>query len=135
MRKAFKAYDIRGVFDTDFTAADVYKIGYFLPRLLNTSKVLVGMDIRLSSEIIFKSLSDGITDAGADVDFCGLTTTPMIYWATAKYNYGASVMITASHNPAKYNGLKISRREALPVGFDTGLSELLTLAEIVMYAL
>ncbi len=129
MRKAFKAYDIRGIFDTDFTAADVYKIGYFLPQLLNTTRVLVGMDVRVSSITIFKSLSDGITDAGADVDFCGLSTTPMIYWATARYDYDASVMITASHNPASHNGLKISRKEALPVGYDTGLCELLSLAE------
>lgn len=129
MRKAFKAYDIRGIFDVDFNANDVYRIGYFMPRLLNADKVLIGMDVRLSSQTIFENLSKGITDAGADVHFCGLTTTPMIYWATAKFGYDASVMITASHNPAKYNGLKISRKEALPVGYDSGLSILLELAE------
>lgn len=129
MRNAFKAYDIRGIFDVDFNADDVYRIGYFLPRLLDADKVLIGMDVRLSSQTIFDNLSRGITDAGADVHFCGLSTTPMIYWATAKFDFPASVMITASHNPANYNGLKISRREALPVGFDSGLSELLELAE------
>lgn len=129
MKNAFKAYDIRGVFGTDFTEKDVYRIGFFLPRLLKAKKVLIGMDVRLSSQVIFDSLSKGITDAGADVDFCGHSTTPMIYWATARYDYSASVMITASHNPAKYNGLKISRREALPVGYDSGLRELHRLAE------
>lgn len=129
MKNAFKAYDIRGVFGTDFSEKDVYRIGYFLPRLLKADKVLIGMDVRLSSQIIYDSLSKGITDAGADVDFCGHSTTPMIYWATARYNYSASVMITASHNPAKYNGLKISRRHALPVGYHSGLRELRQLAE------
>ncbi|HLN53482.1 MAG TPA: phosphomannomutase/phosphoglucomutase [Lentimicrobium sp.] len=130
MRTAFKAYDIRGIFGKDFTGEDVYRIGYFLPGLLNADKVLIGMDVRISSRTIYENLSRGITDAGADVDFCGHTTTPMIYWATAKYGYNASAMITASHNPAQYNGLKVSGRDALPVGYDTGLSDLLELAEI-----
>ena len=64
---AFKAYDIRGVYDRDFTAGDVYRIGYFLPGLLNSSKVLVGRDVRVSSPAIYTALTDGIRDAGADV--------------------------------------------------------------------
>lgn len=128
MKKAFKAYDIRGVFDRDFNLGDVYKMGYFLPQLLGSEKVLVGRDIRLSSDAIFKALSDGICDAGADVYDIGLSTTPMVYWATAKFGFGASVQITASHNPKEYNGLKVSRADALPVGYDTGLSELLNMA-------
>lgn len=129
MRNAFKAYDIRGIFGKDFTEEDVYRIGYYLPGLLKADKVLIGMDVRISSQVIFENLSRGITDAGVDVDFCGLSTTPMIYWATAKYGYNASVMITASHNPAQYNGLKVSGKDALPVGFDNGLSTLMNLAE------
>ena len=129
MRKAFKAYDIRGVYNRDFNGGDVYKIGFFLPALLKAETVLVGHDVRISSPEILEYLCKGITDAGADVHVAGECTTPMIYWATAKFNYQASVMITASHNPANYNGLKISRAEALPVGFDSGLSDLLELAE------
>jgi len=129
MRKAFKAYDIRGIYNQDFSGSDVYKIGFFLPQLLSAETVLVGYDVRISSLEILEFLCKGITDAGADVQVAGECTTPMIYWATAKYNYKASVMITASHNPANYNGLKISREEALPVGFDSGLSELLEMAE------
>ncbi|HSW67652.1 MAG TPA: phosphomannomutase/phosphoglucomutase [Bacteroidales bacterium] len=121
---AFKAYDIRGVYQKDFNLADVYKIGFFLPQLLNATKVLVGRDIRLSSDEIFNALASGITDAGADVFDAGLTTTPMVYWATAKFEFTASVQITASHNPAEYNGMKISRQGALPVGYDTGLKDL-----------
>ncbi len=129
MRNAFKAYDIRGVFGKDFTEEDIYKIGYFLPTLLKADKVLIGMDVRVSSKVIFENLSKGIMDAGADIDFAGLTTTPMIYWATARYDYYASVMITASHNPPEYNGLKISGKDALPIGFDNGLSALLRMTE------
>lgn len=129
MKKAFKAYDIRGIFNRDFNLDDVYKIGYFLPQLLKSSKVLVGRDVRLSSDDIFTALAKGINDAGADVYNAGLTTTPMVYWATAKYGFKASVQITASHNSKEYNGLKISRSEALPVGYDTGLNQLEKLIE------
>lgn len=121
---AFKAYDIRGKYGTDFNKDDVYKIGFFLPELLNTKKILVGRDMRLSSPEIFAYLCKGIEDSGADVYNLGLCTTPMVYWATAEYNFDASVMITASHNPKDDNGLKISRTGALPVGYDTGLSTL-----------
>ncbi|MBI9034960.1 MAG: phosphomannomutase/phosphoglucomutase [Bacteroidales bacterium] len=122
--KAFKAYDIRGIFGVDFTAVDAYKIGFFIPELLNTTKVLVGRDIRNSSDEIHQELIKGICDAGADVYDAGLTTTPMIYWATAKFDFEASVQITASHNPREYNGMKISGKNALPVGYDSGLSDL-----------
>lgn len=129
MRKAFKAYDIRGVYNRDFNGSDVYKIGFFLPELLGAETILVGYDVRESSSEILEFLCKGITDSGADVHVAGECTTPMIYWATAKFDYQASVMITASHNPAQYNGLKISRASALPVGFDSGLSELLEMTQ------
>ncbi|MFO7731933.1 MAG: phosphomannomutase/phosphoglucomutase [Spirochaetia bacterium] len=122
--KAFKAYDIRGVYDQDFTAEDVYKIGFFLPRLLNTNKVLVGRDVRSSTEEIFEALSRGVNDAGADIYDMGLATTPMVYFGTAHFNFDASVQITASHNPKEYNGLKVSRSGALPVGYYSGLADL-----------
>jgi len=121
--KAFKAYDIRGVYNKDFNKDDVYKIGYFLPRVLNASKVLVGRDVRDSSPEILEYLTRGIVDSGADVFYARLATTPMIYWGTAKFDFEASVMITASHNPAEYNGLKVSGKDARPVGYDTGLNE------------
>ena len=121
---AFKAYDIRGIYNQDFNKTDVYRIGFFLPKLLKTKKVLVGRDVRLSSPEIYDSLTLGITDAGAEVYNIGLSTTPMVYWATAHYGFDASVMITASHNPKEYNGLKISRTNALPVGYDSGLDKL-----------
>ncbi len=119
--KAFKAYDIRGVYGVDFTGDDVYRIGYFLPEVMKTNKILVGRDVRLSSPEIFDCLTRGITDAGADVCNLGLSTTSMVYWSTAKFDFDASVMITASHNPASHNGLKVSAKNAAPVGYDSGL--------------
>lgn len=121
---AFKAYDIRGVWGKDFNEDTVYKIGYFLPELLNTDHVVVGRDVRASSPVIHDQLIKGITDRGADVWDLGLSTTPMVYWATTHLDADASVQITASHNPAEYNGLKISRTGALPVGGDSGLKDL-----------
>jgi phosphomannomutase len=127
--KAFKAYDIRGVYNKDFNKIDVYKIGYFLPKVLNAKSVLVGRDVRKSSPEIFNFLCKGITDAGANIVDANLATTPMIYFATAKYNFDASVMITASHNPAEYNGLKVSGKDAKPIGYHNGLNELEQLVE------
>ncbi|MCK4664450.1 MAG: phosphomannomutase/phosphoglucomutase [Bacteroidales bacterium] len=121
---AFHAYDIRGVYNKDFNKHDVYKIGYFLPKLLKAKKILVGRDVRVSSDEVFKYLTKGITDYGADVYNIGLSTTPMVYYSTAKHNFDASVQITASHNSKEYNGLKVSRTNALPVGYDTGLKEI-----------
>ena len=121
---AFHAYDIRGIYNKDFNQEDVYRIGYFLPQLLSANKILVGRDARVSSPEIFAALVRGINDAGADVFDIGLATTPLVYYTTAKLGFKASVQITASHNPKEYNGLKISRENALPVGYDSGLKEL-----------
>ena len=121
---AFHAYDIRGVYNVDFDKETAYKVGYFLPELLSADKVLVGRDARVSSDEIHEYLLKGITDAGADVYDAGLCTTPMVYFGTAFYGFNASVQITASHNPAEYNGMKVSRENALPVGYDTGLGQI-----------
>lgn len=121
---AFHAYDIRGIWKEDFDESTVYKVGYFLPKLLGADKVLVGRDCRESSPAIHEALLKGITDSGADVYDIGLSTTPLVYFGTAFYGFKASVQITASHNPAEYNGLKVSRENALPVGLDTGLGQI-----------
>ncbi len=121
---AFHAYDIRGIYNVDFDKEVAYKVGYFLPELLAADKVLVGRDARVSSDEIHEYLVKGITDAGADVYDIGLSTTPMVYFGTANYGFKASVQITASHNPAEYNGMKVSRENALPVGLDTGLGQI-----------
>ena len=121
---AFHAYDIRGIYNVDFDKDIAYKVGFFLPELLSADKVLVGRDARVSSPEIHEYLIKGLTDAGADVYDIGLSTTPMVYFGTANYGFKASVQITASHNPAEYNGMKVSRENALPVGLDTGLGQI-----------
>lgn len=122
--KAFKAYDIRGVYPRDWNREDAYRIGFFLPRLLDTKEFLVGRDVRLSSDEIFSALTQGLADAGAVAYDLGLTTTPMVYWATARKGFKASVQITASHNSKEYNGMKVSTTDALPVGYDAGLKKI-----------
>ena len=121
---AFHAYDIRGIYNVDFDKNDVYKIGYFLPKMLKVDRVLVGRDVRVSSPEIFEYLTKGIIHSGATVYDVGLATTPMIYYSTAKNQFDASVMITASHNGKEYNGLKVSTTNALPVGYENGLQEI-----------
>ncbi len=127
--KAFKAYDIRGEYGKDLNREMIYRIGYFLPEILPINEIFVGRDIRLSSDEIFEALAAGLTDAGVNVTDGGLTTTSMVYWGTGKYDFDASVMITASHNPKNHNGLKISARNVLPVGYDNGLKDLEELVE------
>ncbi len=118
----FHAYDIRGVYGVNLLPEMVYKMGFFLPTVLKTEIVAVGRDCRESSPDMFKHLVNGICDAGAHVVDLGLATTPMVYYATGKYNFGGSVQITASHNNAEYNGLKVSSAKAMPVGYDNGLN-------------
>ncbi|MCQ2398164.1 MAG: phosphomannomutase/phosphoglucomutase [Sphaerochaetaceae bacterium] len=121
---AFHAYDIRGVYNQDFDAETAYKVGFFLTKLIPSKYIVVGRDIRLSSDEIFSNLTKGINDAGVDVWDIGLATTPLVYFATVELDADASVQITASHNPKQYNGMKISRKKAIPVGGDSGLKEL-----------
>jgi len=127
--KAFKAYDIRGLWGTEINEEIAYRIGFFIPQVFNVDKILVGRDVRLSSDAFFAALADGITDAGADVFDASLTTTPMIYWGTGKYDFEFSLMITASHNSSGYNGLKFSGKDVRPIAYDTGLNILEKLVE------
>ena len=120
----FKAYDIRGVYRDGLDEDLAYRIGRRLPALLGGKRALVGRDARLSSPSLSEALLRGIADAGCDADDMGLASTPMVYYFTAEKGYDFSVQVTASHNPPEYNGLKISRAGARPVGYDSGLSDL-----------
>ena len=124
MASAFHAYDIRGIYGTDWDRDIAYKVGYFIPVLLGAGKVLVGRDCRVSSDEIHDAVIKGINDAGADVYDIGLSSTPMVYFGTANYGFDASIQITASHNPAEYNGMKVSTTGAQAVGFDAGLGKI-----------
>ncbi len=120
----FKAYDIRGVYRDGLDEDLAYRIGRCLPALLGGKRALVGRDARLSSPSLAEALLRGIADAGCDADDMGLASTPMVYYFTAEKSYDFSVQVTASHNPPEYNGLKISRAGARPVGYDSGLADL-----------
>ncbi len=121
---AFKAYDIRGLYPQEVNEEMAYRVGYFLKDLFGADKILVGRDVRLSSEVLFRALAKGICDSGASVYDAGLCTTPMIYYGSFSKDFRTSVMITASHNPKEYNGFKISGPKATPVGKESGLEQL-----------
>ncbi len=127
--KAFKAYDIRGIWGKEIDSKVAFKIGSLIPLVFNIKKVLVGRDARLSSPEFFHSLTSGFLYSGIEVYDAGITTTPMIYWGTGKYDFQLSMMITASHNSSEYNGLKVTGKDVLPIGFDNGLNKLEELIE------
>ena len=133
----FKAYDMRGTYGVDFDLETVYRVGRALPGVIEKAngapgrRILVGRDCRETSESIRDALVRGLAEAGAEVTDLGLCTTPMVYFFTAEEDFDGSVMITASHNPPSDNGLKVSRRGALPVGYANGLEEVEKIVEEV----
>jgi len=125
----FKAYDVRGVVPDEFRPDDAYRIGRAVTRWLGGGPELaVGRDARPSSPEIAEALIRGVNDEGATVVDLGLVSTPMLYFAVEDLAVAGGVMVTASHNPARYNGLKICREHAIPVGGDSGLAEIERLA-------
>ncbi len=124
----FKAYDMRGTFGIDFDLGLVRRIGRALPRIVKGRRWLVGRDCRVTGSDMTSALVAGLSEAGAEVVDIGLATTPMVYFFTAQDGYDGSVMVTASHNPPSDNGLKVSMRTALPVGYANGLDEVERLA-------
>ena len=117
----FKAYDIRGKVPLELNTDLAYKIGRAFAKHINTKKVVIGYDIRKSSLQISEALTQGLTDAGSDVINIGLCGTEMIYFSTPYLNADGGIMITASHNPPEYNGMKFVKRDSVPVGYDSGL--------------
>ncbi|MBA3724994.1 MAG: phosphomannomutase, partial [Armatimonadetes bacterium] len=120
----FKVYDVRGKVPSELNADIAYRIGRALADETRAKTCAIGHDIRLSSEEISDALARGLSDAGVDVFDIGLCGTEMIYFSTAHYGYDAGVMITASHNPPEYNGMKIVREESKPISGDSGLWEI-----------
>jgi len=120
----FKAYDIRGRTDIGELDAELFrKTGHAFVTLLQAEEVAVGRDVRESSPGLFAGLAEGINQAGSDVIDLGEVPTDLVYFYTGKYSVPGAI-ITASHNPAEYNGLKLCRAGAAPVGADTGLAEI-----------
>ena len=119
----FKAYDVRGLYPAEIGEDVVRRIGNAFASYLGARTIVVGRDMRPSSVPLSRALIEGINAAGADVVELGLCTTPMCYFATGKLEASGGVMVTASHNPAGWNGLKFCRERAIPVGSASGLGE------------
>ncbi|MBN1377232.1 phosphomannomutase/phosphoglucomutase [Candidatus Woesearchaeota archaeon] len=126
----FKAYDIRGIYPEELSEETAYKIGRAFVSFLNCKKAVVGYDARESGKKLFDALTKGIIDQGADVVNIKDITTPMLFFAINKIeNADSGIMITASHNPAEYNGFKLCREKAIPLNENTGIKEIEKMVE------
>lgn len=119
----FKAYDIRGKVPAELNNEMAFKIGKGFAKFISAKKVVVGRDIRNSSKQLSDALIRGLNENGADVLDIGLCGTEMVYFATSHFKADGGVMITASHNPPEYNGMKFVRENSIPVGYDSGLNK------------
>ena len=122
--KGFKAYDVRGVYPTEVNEELAYRVGRIYSAMFAAETVVVGHDIRLSGRAIVDALTEGLRHGGTKVIDIGQCGTEMIYFATAHLNADGGIMVTASHNPKEYNGMKLVRKGARPISGDTGLKEI-----------
>lgn len=119
--KIFKDYDIRGTYPEQIDKGLAVKLGRILVRFFNVNKIAVGRDARLSSSELFAGLVEGIASSGCDVIDLGIISTDMAWFASGKYNFPLTVMITASHNPPEFNGFKMATAGANAVSGETGI--------------
>ena len=120
----FKAYDVRGIVPKELNEEIAYDIGRAYADETGAKSVCIGYDIRLSGPALFKALAKGLNDAGVNVTHLGMIGTEMVYFATPSYGLDGGVMITASHNPPEYNGMKMVRVGSRPISGDTGLLQI-----------
>lgn len=120
----FKAYDIRGLSESELTPELLYAYGRLFVQVLGVKRVAVGRDMRQSGEALKEALVRGITEQGAEVLDVGMVASDMLYFATGKYDVDAGLMMTASHNPKEYNGLKPCLKNAEPIGMENGNGEI-----------
>ena len=125
----FKAYDIRGRLPDQLNEDVAYRIGRAFAQFLKPKTVVVGQDVRPTSPALTEALIKGLTESGADVLDIGLCGTEEVYFATSHAKADGGIMVTASHNPADYNGMKLVREESRPISGDTGLDKIRQLAE------
>src|SRR5579872_6857691 len=118
----FKAYDIRGTYPDQLNEEAAYAIGAATVTHLGVSRLAVARDMRVSGPALQAELIRGMVDQGAEVTNLGLTSTDELYFAVGKFGYPAGVMVSASHNPAGYNGFKFCRENAIPISSETGLN-------------
>lgn len=121
--KCFKAYDIRGKVPSELDVELAFKIGVAFAKHIDAEKIVIGRDIRKSSDALFEAIKKGLNNNGVDVIDIGLCGTEMVYYATSALEADGGIMITASHNPPEYNGMKFVKRNSVPVGYDSGLNE------------
>jgi len=126
---AFKAYDVRGRIPTELNETLAYQIGQAYAAFIRPKRVCVGRDIRLSSAELCKALVRGLLDSGVDVEDIGLCGTEGVYFATFAEGFDGGIMVTASHNPPDYNGMKFVREQSKPISADSGLMEMAALIE------
>src|SRR3954451_22338142 len=119
--KVFKAYDVRGIYPSELDEEGAYAIGRAYVQQFEPKRMAVGRDMRLSSPQMAAAVIAGASDEGAEVLDLGLVGTEMVYFAVGELELDGGVMVTASHNPKEYTGMKIVRRGALPVGGESGL--------------
>ncbi len=129
----FKAYDYRARIPHEFNADVAYRIGRAYAEFLKPKRVVVGRDIRLSSKELCEALTEGLLDSGVDVYDIGLCGTEGVYFATFAEQMDGGIMVTASHNPPDYNGMKFVREQSRPISGDTGLKEIQKIAEANAY--
>jgi phosphomannomutase len=120
----FKSYDVRGIYPAELNDDVAYRIGRCFATLLGARRIAVGRDMRPSGRSLFDAFARGVCESGADVLDIGLVSTDALYFAVGKYGMDGGAMITASHNPAQYNGMKLTRSQARAISLDTGLSEI-----------
>jgi len=125
----FKAYDLRGRIPTELNDDVAYRVGRGYAQFLHPQRVVVGRDIRLSSEGLADALIRGLTDSGVDVYDIGICGTEGVYFATFDGGFDGGIMVTASHNPSDYNGMKFVREKSKPISGDNGLKEIRAFAE------
>lgn len=126
----FKAYDVRGRIPDQLNEEVAYRIGQAYATFIKPKEVVVGYDIRLSSQALCAALTRGLTDSGVDVSNIGQCGTEEIYFATSFLGVDGGIVVTASHNPKDYNGIKFVRENSKPISADTGLEDIRKLAEM-----
>ena len=125
----FKAYDIRGEIDININEEIAYRVGRSVAQHFNSKSIVVGFDARKTSPDFAKAVGQGIMDAGSDLIDIGLAGTEEMYWAVSNFSASAGIMVTASHNPINYNGMKIVKSDSRPLDDNEDFKAIKNLAE------
>lgn len=127
--KIFRAYDVRGIYPEELNEEAAFRVGQAATTFLKAKKMVVGEDARTSSPSISTKVKEGIASTGCNIISIGRSTTPLFYFSVNRSDADGGIMVTASHNPPQYNGLKVAGRKAVPISSNSGLIEIQKLAE------